>query len=94
MLPPCNKPISGIAREEGVGEGVPYNWREAVRVEGRLMPDGDTSPSGISDQVWRKRIQSEIPEWRRTGCYTRALVMNRLVKACRCPELVLNGTLV
>ena len=39
MLPPCNKPASEIAREEGIGECVPYNWREAVRAEGRLMPE-------------------------------------------------------
>ena len=46
MLPPCNKPRSEIVKEEGISESALYNWREASRAEGRLMPDGDTSPSG------------------------------------------------
>ena len=46
MLPPGNKPISEIAREEGISEGTLYNWRKAARAQDRLMPDGDTSPSG------------------------------------------------
>ena len=46
MLPPGNKPISEIAREEGISEGTLYNWRKAARAQDRLMPDGDTSSSG------------------------------------------------
>ena len=30
MLPPCNKPISEIAREEGISESALYNWRKAA----------------------------------------------------------------
>jgi transposase-like protein len=48
MLPPHNKPIPEIAKEEGISEGTLYNWRNAARAEGRLMPDGDSTPAGWS----------------------------------------------
>ncbi|MCU7899177.1 MAG: hypothetical protein KZQ66_01210, partial [Candidatus Thiodiazotropha sp. (ex Lucinoma aequizonata)] len=43
MLPPNNKTIPEIAKEEGICEGTLYNWRKAPRAEGRLMPDGDST---------------------------------------------------
>lgn len=46
MLPPNNKSIPELAKEEGIGEGTLYNWRKAARAEGRLMPDGDSTPKG------------------------------------------------
>lgn len=46
MLPPINKTIPQIAKEEGISGATLYNWRKAARAEGRLMPDGDTSPAG------------------------------------------------
>jgi transposase-like protein len=46
MLPPQNKTIPEIAKEEGISEGTLYNWRKAARAEGRLMPDGDSTPQG------------------------------------------------
>jgi len=46
MLPPHNKTIPEIAKEEGISEGTLFNWRKAARAEGRLMPDGDSSPAG------------------------------------------------
>jgi transposase-like protein len=46
MLPPNNKTIPEISKEEGICEGTLYNWRKAARAEGRLMPDGDSTPSG------------------------------------------------
>ncbi len=36
MLPPNNRPIPVIAREEGISEATLYNWRNAARAEGRL----------------------------------------------------------
>ena len=60
MLPPCNKPMSEIAKEEGISECTLYNRRKAARAQGRLMPDGDASPSGwvgghqtSSPQCWK-----------------------------------------
>ena len=48
MLPPNNKTIREIAREEGISEATLYNWRKAARAEGRLLPDGDSIPEGWS----------------------------------------------
>ncbi|WXG51811.1 MAG: IS3 family transposase [Candidatus Sedimenticola sp. (ex Thyasira tokunagai)] len=48
MLPPNNKTIPEISKEEGICEGTLYNWRKAARAEGRLMPDGDSTPTGWS----------------------------------------------
>lgn len=46
MLPPHNKSIPVIAKEEHISEATLYNWRKAARAEGRLMPDGDSTPQG------------------------------------------------
>lgn len=48
MLPPSNKTIAEISKEEGISEATLYKWRKAARAEGRLMPDGDMSPNGWS----------------------------------------------
>jgi len=46
MLPPNNKTIPEISKEEGICEGTLYSWRKAARAEGRLMPDRENTPSG------------------------------------------------
>ena len=46
MLPPNDKTIKELAQEEGISEATLYNWRKAARAEGRLMPDGDSTPQG------------------------------------------------
>ncbi len=46
MLPPNNKSIKELAKEEGISEGTLHNWRKAARGEGRLMPNGDSTPQG------------------------------------------------
>lgn len=46
MLPPHNKTIAELAKEEGISEGTLYNWRKSARMAGRLLPDGDTTPAG------------------------------------------------
>jgi transposase-like protein len=48
MLPPHNKTIPELAKEEAISEATLYNWRKAARAEGRLLPDGDSTPSGWS----------------------------------------------
>ena len=48
MLPPNNQSIAAIAKAEGISEATLYNWRKAARSQGRLLPDGDTSPTGWS----------------------------------------------
>lgn len=46
MLPPNNKTIPEISKEEWICEGTLYNWRKSARAAGRLMLDGDRTPSG------------------------------------------------
>ncbi len=54
MLPPNNKTIKELAREEGISEGTLHNWRKAARSEGRLMPNGRqySARMGVSRQVF------------------------------------------
>ncbi len=46
MLPPHNRALSELAREEGISEATLYNWRKEARAQGRLLPDGDQTPEG------------------------------------------------
>lgn len=46
MLPPHNRPISELAKEENISEATLFNWRQKARAEGRLLPDGDSQPEG------------------------------------------------
>ena len=46
MLPPHNKSSPEIAEEEGISEQTLYAWRRKAREEGRLLPDGDSTPEG------------------------------------------------
>jgi transposase-like protein len=46
MRPPHNKTIKELAQEEGICEATLYNWRKEARAQGRLLPDGETSPQG------------------------------------------------
>ena len=39
MLPPGNKSIAEISREEGISEATLFNWRKQARNQGRLLPD-------------------------------------------------------
>ena len=46
MIPPHNRTIRDLAREERISEATLYNWRQQARDNGLLMPDADTSPEG------------------------------------------------
>jgi transposase-like protein len=46
MLPPYNKPIAQLAKEEGIAQGTLYSWRAVARAKGQLMPDGASTPQG------------------------------------------------
>lgn len=46
MLPPESRSIPSLAEEEGISEATLCNWRKAARRQGRLLPDGDSSPEG------------------------------------------------
>ena len=46
MLPPNNRTIAALAKEEGISDATLYNWRQQARNKGRLMPDSDNTPEG------------------------------------------------
>jgi transposase-like protein len=48
MLPPNNKPLSELSKEEGISEATLYNWRKGARAQGRLLPKGSVTPEGWS----------------------------------------------
>ncbi len=48
MMPPHNRTIKQIAKEEGISEATLFNWRKRAREKGLLLPDGDSGPEGWS----------------------------------------------
>jgi len=46
MLPPNNRSIAALAKEEGISDATLYNWRKQARNKGRLMPDSDNATEG------------------------------------------------
>ena len=46
MMPPHNRSISQLAKEEGISEPTLYNLRNEARRQGFLLPDGDSTPEG------------------------------------------------
>ncbi|WP_459919206.1 transposase, partial [Desulfocicer niacini] len=43
---PHPRPISQLAKEEGISEATLYKWRQEARQKGVLLPDADTEPEG------------------------------------------------
>ena len=48
MMPPHNRSIKQLAREEGISEATLFAWRKQARDKGLLLPDGDSGPEGWS----------------------------------------------
>jgi len=48
MVPPHNRSIKELAREEGISEATLFNWRRQARDKGLLLPDGHSGPEGWS----------------------------------------------
>ena len=46
MMPPHNRTIKELAKEERISEATLYNWRKQARDKGLLLPDADTRPEG------------------------------------------------
>ena len=46
MWLPNNKPMSQLAKDEGIAQGTVYSWRAKARAQGQLMPNGDSTPQG------------------------------------------------
>ena len=62
MLPPNNRPIPVIAREEGISEATLYNWRKAARPQG---PKAGCCPMGTAHLQAGVRQTSSPLYWRR-----------------------------
>lgn len=77
MLPPHNKSIPELAKEEGISEATLYNWRQQARTAGRLLPNSDTTVEGWSSRDKFHAVlesaalnESELAEYcRRRGLY-------------------------
>lgn len=88
MMPPHNRSISQLAKEEGISEPTLYNWRNEARRKGILMPDGDCSPEGWTARDKFAAVlesaslnEEETAEYcRRKGIYSEQLTAWR--KAC------------
>ena len=50
MLPPNQRSIPELVKEEGIAEPTLYAWRTRARNEGRLMPDSNNTPEGWSSR--------------------------------------------
>jgi transposase-like protein len=48
MMPPHNRSINELAREEGISVATLYLWRRQARERGLLLPDSDRVPEGWS----------------------------------------------
>jgi transposase-like protein len=46
MMPPHNRSIVELAKEEGISEATLYLWRRQAREQGLLLPDSDRVPEG------------------------------------------------
>ena len=81
MLPPNQRSIPVLSKEEGISEPTLYAWRSAARKEGRLMPDSKNTPTGWSSRDKFSAVvetaslsQAELAEyWRSKGIHTSQL---------------------
>lgn len=46
MMPPHNRSINQLAKEEGISTATLYNWRNEARSKGILLPDSDSVVEG------------------------------------------------
>ena len=50
LLPPTSRSAALVSEEEGICTATLFNWRNAARAEGQLMPDRDKSAEGWSSE--------------------------------------------
>ena len=46
MLPPNNKSILQLSKEEGISDATLYGWRSEARGKRQLLPAADADPEG------------------------------------------------
>jgi transposase-like protein len=81
MMPPHNRSIVALAREEGISKATLYIWRRQARERGLLLPDSDSAPEGWSSRDKFNAVvesagmnEAELAEYcRRKGLYPEQL---------------------
>ena len=72
MMPPHNRSISHLAKEEGISEQTLYNWRNEARRKGILLPDGENSQAGwTARDKFAEVLESESLNEEETAEYCR-----------------------
>ncbi|MEW6141485.1 MAG: transposase, partial [Thermodesulfobacteriota bacterium] len=77
MMPPHNRPIADLAKEEGISEATLFKWRREAREQGLVLPNGNSSPERWSSQDKFNAVlesfclnETELAEYcRRKGLY-------------------------
>lgn len=77
LMPPHNRTVADLAREEGISTATLYNWRKEAREQGRLLPEHSSEPEGWSARDKFNAVletaalsESELAEYcRRRGLY-------------------------
>ena len=88
MVPPHNRSIKQLAREEGISEATLFNWRSKAREKGLLLPDSNNGPEDWSSRDKFAAVvetaalnEIELAEYcRRKGIYPEQIVLWR--RAC------------
>ena len=81
LMPPHNRTVADVAREEGISTATLYNWRKEAREQGRLLPVHSSEPEGWSARDKFNAVletaslsESELAEYcRQRGLYPEQL---------------------
>jgi transposase-like protein len=88
MMPPHNRTVAELAREEGISSATLYNGRKQAREQGRLLPQDSSEPEGWSARDKFNAVletaplsESELAEYcRKRGLYPEQI--ERWRRAC------------
>jgi transposase-like protein len=77
LLPPSNKSVASVAREEGVSQQTLYNWRKQAKNQGQPVPGNKSKPEQWSHETKFAVVvetsvlsESELSEYcRKKGLY-------------------------
>lgn len=50
LLPPLSCSVASVSEQEGICTATLFNWRNAARTQGRLMPDSDKDADGWASE--------------------------------------------
>jgi len=96
LLPPNNKSVASVAREEGVAGQTLYNWRKQAREQGQSVPGKKTTSDQWSHETKFAVVvetaalsESELGEYRNRGQVT-CLIKYRNRGQVTCLIILLN----